>query len=106
MTGDDGVDQMLASIGVPGDVIAESRRIREEQARITGLLAPHMEEIRTGAVLAHDLQSALLDRDLEWIAPASYGWGKVSETGGQLYGLPVRVVDGIDGLYLAHRVKP
>ena len=105
-TVDDEYGRRLASIGVPADVIAESRRIREEQAKITALLAPHMDEIEAGAVLAHDLQTTLLDRDLEWIAPASYGWGKPGETGGVLYGLPLRIVDGIDRLYLAHKVKP
>lgn len=63
-------------------------------------------EVVAGVLLRDRLRNALVSGDeLEWIVPRSYGW-EVAGQAGQVYGIPVRVVEGVDHLYLALKVTP
>lgn len=85
----------------------------ERQAVVNHVVKAHLRvearwpEIAAGVALLHRLHAALVsDEELEWIVPTSYEWGEPGQEGNQLYGIPIRVVDGVDHLYLAHKVKP
>jgi hypothetical protein len=70
------------------------------------LMEARMPEIMAGVVLRYRLHGAgFNDNDLEWIVPASYGWGERGAEG-SVYGVPIRIVDGADQLYLALKVTP
>lgn len=55
--------------------------------------------MRPASTFRAKLQSVALDEDLEWLLPTDVLPGCT-----QLFGMPVRHVDGIDAPYLAHRL--
>jgi hypothetical protein len=70
------------------------------------MMEARLPEIMAGVALLDRLHSAFFkDEDLEWIVPASYEWGERGAEG-SVYGIPIRIVDGTDRLYLALKVAP
>jgi hypothetical protein len=86
-----------------GDAITAAAN-RVVKARL--MMEARLPEIMVGLMLRERLHGAFFkDEDLEWIVPASYEWGERGAEG-TVYGIPIRIVDGTDRLYLALKVAP
>lgn len=77
----------------------------EKQQRFQAMLDAHQAELMLGLMLLERMRTYLVDPRVEWLVPEAWGWGDAGETG-ELYGIPFRVVAGVDVLFLAQEVKP
>lgn len=67
------------------------------------ILELHRSELGAMLALNARLQMQMLDDNLELLVPASYRWGEPGDRG-FMSGIEFRVMDGIEHLYLAHKV--
>ena len=85
----------------------EARRAIDRAVKAHLMVEARMPEVMAGLMVRERLLSAgFTEAELEWIAPAEYGWGELGQEGNQLYGIRIRAVENVDHLYLAVVVKP
>lgn len=79
--------------------------VRRQAARWAAFEA-RMPEVQRAAAVADRLRmSGLREDELEWLVPGSYGWGDPGQDSFQLLGISMRIVEGIEQIYLGVKVQ-
>lgn len=80
--------------------------IRRQARRQAAFMAKMPEVIRAAGVADRLRMAGLREDELEWLVPASYGWGEPGQDDFRLLGISMRIVEGIEHIYLGVKVQP